>query len=293
MRVRPAAYLDAMTSDPDPFVPAGGDPALWQLVETWRTACDDFLGLVRDLDETREAGLPTDLPGWDVRDNVAHTAHLEAVLAGSPEDAVEVPPSEHVRGPMGVYTEQGVLARRGRSLAALADELEQAVTARHEALLAAPPTDADAAAERTPGGAPWSVGVLLRNRPFDVWLHDQDVRRATDRPGGYDSPAAAHTLEVLGQGLPFVVGKRVGPPPGTTVRLALTDADRAWTVTVGADGRATAGDPDAAATTTLLLGAEDLVVLGAGRRRPDRTGARVEGDEDLGRRVLAAMAITP
>lgn len=285
--------MTSQSSDPDSFVPAGADPVLWQLVETWRTACDDFLVLARDLDEAEEAHLPTDLPGWDVRANLAHTAHLEAVVAGAPEDTVEVPPVEHVRGPMGLYTEQGVLARRGRSLAALADELEQAVTTRYDALLAQAPSDAAAPAPRTPGGAGWTVGVLLRNRPFDVWLHDQDVRRATGRPGGYDSPAAAHTLEVLGQGLPFVVGKRVGPPPGTTVRVELTDAAGSWTATVGEDGRATPGDPDAPASATLLLAAEDLVVLGAGRRGPERTGARVEGDQDLGRRVLASMAVTP
>ena len=281
-----------MPPPPDPTPDVAPDAGLWQLVETWHQACTDFLALVRSLDAA-EGRLPTDLPGWTVHDNVAHTAHLEAVLAGAPEDTVEVPPSDHVRGPMGRYTEQGVLARRDRSLAELADELEHAVSARYADLLAAPPTDAAAPAPRTPGGAGWPVGVLLRNRPFDVWLHDQDVRRAVGRPGGYDTPAAAHTLDVLGLGLPMVVGKRVAPPPGSVVRLSVPDADRTWTVVVGDDGRAVASHDAGPATTTVVLSPEDLVVLGAGRRGPERTTARIEGDTALGERLLTSMAVTP
>ena len=48
---------------------------------------------------------------------MAHTAHLEAVLAGAPEETVEVPDGAHVKGLTGHYTEQGVLARRDRDMA--------------------------------------------------------------------------------------------------------------------------------------------------------------------------------
>src|SRR5690348_7833276 len=165
-------------------------------VETWRHACDDFVALTRSLSED-DAELPTDLAGWSVRDNVAHTAHLEAVLAGAPEDRVEVADAPHLTAVTARYTEQGVLARRGRSLAELAEEIEQAVATRYAALQADPPTDGDAAPERTPGSVPWSTEVLLRNRPLDVWMHEQDIRRAVGRPGGWDSPAAAHTLRIF------------------------------------------------------------------------------------------------
>ncbi len=42
---------------------------------------------------------------------------------------------------MSYYTEQGVLARRDRDMAELADEIEQAVATRYAALRADPPTD--------------------------------------------------------------------------------------------------------------------------------------------------------
>lgn len=275
---------------------------LARLVETWHQACADFVALVRDLSED-EGELPTDLSGWSVRDNVAHTAHLEAVLAGAPEETLEVPRAEHLRGPMSYYTEQGVLARREHDLARLADEIESSVRTRHAALQADPPTDPSALAEKTPGGVPWTVGTLLSNRPLDVWMHEQDVRRAVDRPGGYDSPAALHTIETLAAGLPMVVGKRVSPPAGTTVRLEVPDAGLTRTVRVGEDGRASLLDgadgpnssngPDCEPTTTLRLSAEDFVVLAGGRRTPEQTTASIEGDEELGQRVLESLAITP
>ena len=113
------------------------------------------------------------------------------------------------------------------------------------------------------------------------------------RPGGYDTPAAALTLHVLGLGLPMVVGKRVAPPPGTTVRVVVPEAGRTWTVAVGQDGRAAPGADDVPATTTVTLSPEDFVVLGAGRRPPAATRPVVEGDAEVAERLLASMAITP
>ena len=83
-------------------------------VDIWWQAVHDFLDVLEQVpaDEWHAA---TDLPGWDVHDVAAHIAHLEAVLAGAPEETVEVGEPAHVRSPMGLYTEQGVLARRGRT----------------------------------------------------------------------------------------------------------------------------------------------------------------------------------
>ena len=91
---------------------------------------------------------------------------------------------------MNYYTEQGVLARRDRGMAELADEIERSVAVRYAELKAAPPIDGSPHRPRTPGGAGWNYQTLLSNRPVDVWMHEQDIRRAIDRPGGYDSPAA-------------------------------------------------------------------------------------------------------
>jgi uncharacterized protein (TIGR03083 family) len=264
---------------------------LWRYVETWHRACSDFVALARGIGED-DADRATDLAGWSVRDNVAHTAHLEAVLAGAPEETIEVPDAPHVRGLMNVYTEQGVLARRGRTVAELADELEDAVARRYAALQEAPPTDPAGRPPVAFAGMPWNNETLLGNRPLDVWMHEQDIRRALHLPGGYDSPAALHTVDRLAAGLPMVLGKRVAAEPGSTVRLAVPQLQRQWTVTVGEDGRASfddTADPD----VRIALEPQDFVVLAGGRRTVEATDPQLEGDADLGRRFLGAMAITP
>jgi uncharacterized protein (TIGR03083 family) len=265
---------------------------LAELVETWRAAVADFVALARSLPE-QTWDLPTDLAGWSVKDNVAHTAHLEAVLAGAPEETVEVIEADHLTGLMGLYTEQGVLARRDRSVAELADELETAAAKRYAELTAEPPTDASSAPPKTPGDVPWDFGTLLRNRPFDVWMHEQDIRRAVGRPGGYDTAACRHALWTLGRGLPMIVGKRVAPPVGTTVRIDVPDAGESWTVVIGDDGRAAVADPVDRPTVRITLSAEDFVVLGGGRRDVAATSPAIEGDAELGAAVLANLAVTP
>ena len=56
-------------------------PRLAGYVEVWWQACDGLTTLLETIPADRWS-TPTDLPGWDVHAVVAHTAHLEAVLAG-------------------------------------------------------------------------------------------------------------------------------------------------------------------------------------------------------------------
>jgi uncharacterized protein (TIGR03083 family) len=265
---------------------------LAELVETWRQAIAEFVALARDIPED-QWHRPTDLEGWSVKDNVAHTAHLEAVLAGAPEESTPVDEAPHIRDLTGLYTEQGVLARRDRDMAELADEIETSAATRHAQLQADPPTDGRSAPPKTPGDAPWTYERLLSNRPLDVWMHEQDIRRAIGRPGSFDTPAARHTIATFGAALPMVVGKRVAPPAGTTVRVDVPEAGQSWTVAIGDDGRAAMVGAADAPTVRITLGAEDFIVLAGGRRGVDATSPEVEGDAELGAAVLASLAVTP
>ena len=194
---------------------------------------------------------------------------------------------------MGLYTEQGVVARRGRPVAELAEEIETSAARRYAELRAQPPTDAKAAPPKTPGDVPWDFGTLLGNRPLDVWMHEQDIRRAIGRPGGYDTAAARHVIATFGRALPMVVGKRVAPPVGTTVQVDVPEAGQSWTVAIGDDGRAALVDAVDQPAVRITLTAEDFVVLAGGRRGVDATSPKLEGDPDLGAAVLAGLAVTP
>lgn len=266
--------------------------SLVQYVDVWWQAVHDFTALLEDV-PAKEWSTPTDLPGWDVFAVAAHVAHLEATQAGEPHQEVEIGEPPHVRGFMGVFTEQGVVARRDRTPDQLIRETRSCATARHTQLLAEPPVDGDAPAPGVFGAIGWTVERLLRNRPLDVWLHEQDVRRALARPGNTDGPAAVHTADYLAESLGYVLGKRVGAPAGTTLLLEVADHP-AYAFAVGEDGRGR-GLPDVPSdpTVRLVTDRESFVLMAAGRREPQPGAVRVEGDTALAERVLAAMAVTP
>ncbi|MGH3739585.1 MAG: maleylpyruvate isomerase family mycothiol-dependent enzyme [Micromonosporaceae bacterium] len=260
------------------------------LIEMWRGAVDDFVALARGLDEAALAR-PTDLPGWNVKALVSHVAHLESDLAGDPQPQVEVPPAAHVTGPLNIYTESGVIARADRTLGELVAEIESAAGRRYAALCADPPTDGTA----DPGGLAtlmgWGWQTLLRNRPLDVWMHEQDIRRAVGTPGGLDSAAARHTAEVYAASLPYVVGKKVAPPAGTTVALEVDG--RRFAATVGENGRGAPVDPDTTdPDVTLAMDFPTWIILVGGRRAPEQVTVEITGDQELGRRVLPELAVT-
>lgn len=262
------------------------------LVSVWWEAVDSFTRLLERVGDD-EWQTPTDLPGWDVHAVAAHTAHLEGLLAGRAHDDVEVGEVAHARGAMGRFTEQGVVARHGRVPGDLIAEIREAATARHTRLLADPPTDPDAPAPGLFGAIGWSTLTLLRNRPLDVWMHEQDVRRALERPGNLDSAAAVHTTDHLLESLPMVVAKRAAAPAGTVVRVEV-DGHAPVTAVVGADGRGRRGDAaDGEPTLTLGTDRETFALLAGGRRAPAPGAVRVDGDADLAARVLGAMAVTP
>lgn len=285
---------DAVSSPSSPSSPSApsGQDLLRGYVDVWWQAINDFTDLLEELDEA-EWATPTDLPGWDVKAVASHIAHLESILSGAPEETAEVGQPDHVTGLMGLYTEIGVVTRRDASPDAIINEIRSAATARHTHLLADPPTDPAGRPEPIFGGVPWDWRTLLRNRPLDVWMHEQDVRRAVDRPGGMDSAAARHTAEYLAEGLGYVLAKRVGAPAGTTVVLDLEgSAPYAFTVNDAGRGERLAAPP-ADPDVLLRMDREAFIRLAGGRCEPEPGTMSVTGDEALAGRILDAMATTP
>lgn len=258
-------------------------------VDAWLASVRDTIALLEELDDAAWS-TPTDLPGWTVADVAAHLAHLEAVTAGHVVD--EAPTTASAGGIASVYTEAGVESRRGLTREQVLDELRRSVDVRAERLGDALPDDPTARAEHTPAGVGWTWDTMLRNRTVDVWCHEQDVRRAVDRPGNLDSAGAQVTTHTFAAAMPFVLGKKVGATAGTSVLWDLTGPIALQVgATVGDDGRARPGVPDAP-TATLTLTSEAFAVLAAGRRRPGAVDVAVSGDADLAHRVLEQMAVT-
>ena len=266
---------------------------LHRLVEVWHRSAHDTIALLRSLDESDWA-VPTELPGWDVRAIAAHLAHLESELAGNPQQQVEVPPAPHVKGLLGEFTEAGVIARSSWTTDEVIDELEASVEKRYAGLTSAPPADASEPGPGFAGVVGWSWQTLMTNRPLDFWMHEQDIRRALGRPGGLDSPGAVHTAEVYAKSLPFVLGKKVGAPAGTTVVVEITGAQpQLLAARVAPNGRGEPADHvDAEPTARLVMDFETWILLVGGRRGPDDVQVEVQGDSDLARRVLETLGVT-
>ncbi len=266
--------------------------SLVRYVEIWWRAVDDLSTLLETL-APGDWSAPTDLAGWDVHAVAAHSAHLEALLAGTGHDEVEIGQPPHVKGLLGQFTEQGVVARRDRSPDELITELRSSATTRHTALLADPPTDPDLPAPGVFGLIGWSTETLLRNRPLDLWMHEQDVRRAVGRPGNLDGPAAIHTAGYLAESLGFVLAKRAGAAPGATAVLAIT-GHPPYSFLVDDRGRGVRLDDQPEAPTVRLSMDRDTFIRLAGGRRPVEAGAvDVAGDRELGQRVVDGLAVTP
>src|SRR6185437_949313 len=102
----------------------------------------------------------------------------------------------------------------------------------------------------TPEG-PGPYRTFMAIRVFDCWFHDQDIREAIDAPGYLDGPVADMSLaRIPPKGLPYVVGKKAGAPPDTTVVFDVAGAPpMVSTVQVPPEGRAIVLDTRPASPT--------------------------------------------
>jgi hypothetical protein len=163
--------------------------------------------------------------------------------------------------------------------------------------------DVDPDAEVMGPFGPTTLAGLVALRTFDVWMHEQDIREAIGRPGGLDTPAAALSVSRFFDALPVLVAKRAGVEPGNAVVLDLTGpvVGRAGVRVEEQDGKARGiplftGEPEEHAdvvTTSLTMSTAVAMRLAGGRRDPADLHVTVHGDEDVARRVLAALPVTP
>lgn len=290
------------------------------LVAAFTHALQQVVDLGRHLTDEQLA-LPTDCPGWTVKDQISHLAAEESSLEGLPQPEVEVPDYDHVRNDLGRAIEPGVEARRGRSGADIVRELDY-VLGRRVAALGSPGLEIDSIVPGL-GDRPMPVGELLRMRCLDAWVHEQDIRTALDKPGDQDGAGASIFVATALRQVPQAIARRAEVPLGDTVIIELTgpvtarigvrvdpapedaDDDRpVGTVLFGGDDAATGGsghttttmraiDPDTQ-ITTIKLSTSAFERLAAGRKTVDEVTFTVAGgDEQVARRVLASLSFLP
>ena len=251
------------------------------LENVWRSIAE----LGASLDET-EWKAPSECPGWTVQDNLVHITALEKFSMGDPLPSEDVPDDlPHIKNDVGRSNERWIESRRAWTGADALAEFVATTDARIAGLRELD-DDGFAADSWTPMG-PGTVVGLLGFRLFDSWVHEQDMRVALDRPGDLDTEAARFSTGMMLDVLPYVVGKKVGAPEGSTVVLSLTGPIDATASVVVADGRARPLDPvPESPTVSVTLASDTYARLACGRTDPAEalvTGVvAIEGDVELG-----------
>jgi len=258
------------------------------LAETWGSLSD----VTYELSAT-EWSLPTECPGWDVKDQLSHLIGIERSIMGEPEPAWDGPLGDHVKNDFAARNERWIAARRPFPGPAVRDEFVEVTRARLARLEALGEDEWAAVGWSPVGDVPQAT--FMEVRVFDSWVHEQDARRALDRPGGDGNGASALSLDRVQGAMPFVVGKQAGCAEGTAVRFDVAgpggDA-RSFTVAVDG-GRARPVGDEVDPTVVLSLSSIDFVRLGCGRAAAEQVEAAgrvgLRGDAAVGRAVLDAM----
>jgi len=255
-----------------------------ELQEAAFRAIDDLCSSLTDEEWDR----PTECPGWSVKDNLSHIIGTEsAAFLGRPAPDHVAPEAPWVRNPPGQANEVQVDYRRSRTPAEVLSEYREVVGERTKQLDAL--TEDDLNAESwTPIGQ-GTVRDFLAIRVMDVWVHEQDMRRAVGKPGGYGNEVAAHAFARHASAMPFIVGKKVAPPEGTTIVFDV-EGFAPLAVEMKAPRAGVVPVPDDP-TVTLHMDHETFTRLACGRGDPSDVAqnVKIEGDEALGQQVAASM----
>ncbi len=251
-----------------------------------------------------EFAKPTECPGWTVKDVVSHVVSLDLLMLGRPDKQIEVPDYPYIRNKIGRRAENGVELRRSRPGKDIVDELQRAMTENIGRLRSANVTE-DTLVPTVFGELP--LKTALPRKIIDTYCHEQDIRSALDRIGNLDSPAATVWVDAILQSLPDVVAVKAGIEPGKVVMIELTGpvTARAGVRVDTADGKPvghpmfsrgtdeTGPIPVIGRTTSIQMATEPFQRRAAGRRAVADLHYSVHGDEDVARRVLEALSLTP
>ncbi|MEU8353313.1 MULTISPECIES: maleylpyruvate isomerase family mycothiol-dependent enzyme [unclassified Streptomyces] len=271
-------------------------PSLQTYIDAWTHSIEAISELVTPLVEG-EWNRATSCPGWSVRDVVSHIIGVECEMLGDPRPIHTLPRDlYHVTDELSRYIEVPVDVRRCHTAPEMTSELEYTII-RRSRQLRNESRDPETMIRTALGGAQMTLEKALRLRAFDVWVHEQDLRRALDKPGNLDSPAALVTRDVLLDGLAKVVAKDAGAPPESAVVFDVHGPlEFMRTVRVDTDGKGTvSGSPSLGPAATLTLDWETYFLLACGRARPETLADRIktEGDQGLAQAILREFAITP
>lgn len=230
---------------------------------------------------------PTQLPGWNVQDVVAHIASTEAMLLGRPLPEHHAESYDHVRNDLGRVMEDMVDWYRGWTGPEVLAEFIDVTNARLAAL-----RSLDDAGFSAPTWTPVGEGQVRDLLPFrvvDSWVHLHDIQAALGLPERWDDLGAEFTLAKTALGMGKVVVKGAGASEGTSVRWQIDEHSFGVAVRNGRGEMDIVDD----STVVLTMSSATYFALATGRGDIDVLVRTVEisGDRALGVRVCASMNV--
>jgi uncharacterized protein (TIGR03083 family) len=236
-------------------------------------------------------------PGWRVHDVVAHVVHdYIRKLSGSRDD-------HEMAGPRPAENLPVFLARANQEFVDTAASWSPRVLI--DLLGHLGPQLDEMWAARDLDRLGWSVSWADPDRPAPMWLdaareytefwvHQQQVRDATGRPGADGAKLVGPVIDTLLRAVPFTL-RGLAPEPGTAVHIRVTGpgggdwtarrADGFWALDRGAPGGRPAALTEVSADCLWRVATRGITVDAALGR------ATVSGDRALGAAVLSLVSI--
>ena len=242
--------------------------------EAFSRAADAFNGLLNALaDDDWRTPVLRDL---DVQGLVGHLIGVEhdvqRCLFGDPD----VADSSHVGS-----TQDTAVGQAARPAGQTRAEWRRAADRTLDLVHAGP----DPRTEVAVYGMRLALRALLVVRAFELWTHENDIRRAVGWPASAPDASTLSLMTDLAARLLPHAGARVGLREPVDVHLVLTGpGGGTWDITVGPASAA----PGASATVAIVADAVAFCRLAANRITPAELDAWVTGDLDRAAEVLAA-----
>ena len=231
----------------------------------------------------------TDCPTWTVKDCIAHLIGIEHRILGRDLPDIDLHKMCHVRNEQGAKNEMDVVARREMTPAELLEEFSEVNSERWKVLNGQLDFSVEADSPLGRGDVADQVSV----RVFDCWVHEQDIRRAIGKPGNLSGLTAQHSYERMTSVMPFVFGKKVSPPEGSSVRFKIY-GESSFVLNIKVEEARAQFIRDLPEPTIYLeMDCETFMCLSCGRWDPDKVlGDRkvlIQGDQHLGISIVKNM----
>jgi uncharacterized protein (TIGR03083 family) len=265
-RVLAASWRARSAGRPVPDVPEISPP------EAFSRAADALYGMLCALDD--EAWRRTVLRDLDVQQLIGHLTGVEEdmqlCLSGDPA----VADADHVGS-----TQPWATRQTGQPPASTRAQWRGAA----DRTLALAREHGDLNAEVALHGMRLPLSALLVVRAFELWTHDNDIRRAAGLPPAVPDASTLRLMTGLAARLLPYGAARAGLRAPTRVHLVLTGpGGGTWDVAIGDEGRP--------ASVGIVTGAVGFCRLVANRATPGELDLHITGDVGRAAAILAAAS---